>query len=112
MLETIKEYLIQVGLKKYAPIAAMAGLTALGTFMAAHAGMLESWGVTYGNWPFVWPTGSEPSGPCILIELDTTSTAAIAALVGLVTMMMRGTEHHVATVLKPTEQAAIPPKES
>jgi hypothetical protein len=99
MLEKIKDYFLEVAMKKYAPMAAMGAVAALGTFMLAHAGMLEQYGITYGTWPFTWPTGQQPSGPCILIELDTLSTAAITAVVALVTMLMRATEHHTATAL-------------
>lgn len=119
MWEQIKFYAIQYGLKKYAPMAAMGGLAALGTFAAAHAGMLEQWGVTYGSWPFSWPSGNAPSGPCILIELDTTSTAAIAALTALATVVFRATQQHTTgtPVVQGGERiddppAATPPKES
>lgn len=116
MLENLKWYLVNIGLKKYAPIGAMAALGAIGAFMAAHAGMLEQYGITYSNWPFIWPTGSEPTGPCLLIEMDTLSKAAIAGIVGLIAMVMRATEHHVATTITPPVpgglRAADPPSPS
>ena len=112
MIDQIKWYLINVGLKKYAPVGIMAGLTALGTFMAAHAGLLEQWGVTYGTWPFSWPAGQGPSGPCILIELDTTGQAVIALVATLVAMMARATEHHAlgTPVVEGGQRASDPPK--
>lgn len=105
MLDNLKNYLITVGMKKYLPIAAMSAVTALGAFLAAHAGVLESYGITYGNWPLQWPTDQSPSGPCILVELDTLSAVGITAIVGLVAAFLRATEHHAATALQsPTEK--------
>jgi hypothetical protein len=94
MLDQLKSYLLTIGVQKYAPMAIMSGVAALGTLMMAHSGMLEQWGVTYGVWPFAWPVGQEPSGPCILIELDTLSTATIALVVATVTAIIRATQHH------------------
>jgi hypothetical protein len=117
MMEKIKWYLVQVGLKKYAPVGAMAGLGALGTFMTAHAGLLEKYGVTYGIWPFTWTPGQEPTGPCILVELDTLSAAATTAIVALVTMAIRAGEHHTIGAITPPIpvaggiRAGDPPKE-
>lgn len=95
MLDRIKWYFVNVGIRKYAPVALMSGLTALGTLMAAHTGLLEQWGVNYiASWDPSWLSGHSISGPILLIELDTTSTAAIAAIIGLITLMSRGVEHH------------------
>ena len=100
MLENIKTYLLEVGIKKYAPVLMMSAMTALGTLMAAHAGMLESWGVNYvASWSTDWLTTHTISGPVLLIELDTTSTAAIAAVIGLMALLSRAGEHHVTTPL-------------
>ena len=94
MIDSIKTYLIQAGVKKYLPMAVLGGMTALGTFMAAHAGVLEQWGVTYGTWPLQWATGQIPSGPVILVELDTLNASLIVLLSGLVAMILRATQHH------------------
>lgn len=101
MFDQLKWYFVNIGLKKYAPVGAMAALAALGTFMAAHAGMLEQYGVTYGDWLILSKMPTQPSGPCLLIEMDTLSKAAIAGVFALVAMMTRATEHHVATAIKP-----------
>jgi hypothetical protein len=92
VLEQIKWYLVNVGLKKYVPMGVMAALTSLGAIMAAHAGMLEQWGVTYGNWPINF--GTSPTGPCIVIELDTLTKAAIAGIGSLIAMAMAAAQHH------------------
>lgn len=102
MLENFKWYVVNVGIKKYAPVAAMSGLAALGTLAAAHQGLLEAWGVNYiAAWSSSWLTTHQISGPVLLVELDTTSTAAIAAIIGLITLMSRAGEHHVATAVNP-----------
>lgn len=122
MIDQIKYYLIQVGLKKYTPVAVMSVLTSLGTLFMAHEGMLESWGVNYipdlsqlARWMATHPT----SGPGFLVELDTTSTAAIAAIIGLITLMSRAGEHHTIGATNRVEggrrpddpPAATPPQE-
>jgi hypothetical protein len=94
MLEKIKWYFVNYGLVKYLPIGVMAGMTALGTFLAAHAGMLEQWGVTYGTWPLAWTHGNIPSGNVILIELDTTSQAVITLVASIAAMAIRAAQHH------------------
>lgn len=94
MWDQIKTYLIEVGIRKYAPTAIMAAFTALGTYLAAHSGTLETWGITYHTWPFTWASGQEPSGPCILIELDTLSAASYTAIIALVAVVVRAAQHH------------------
>lgn len=97
MLEQLKWYAVQIGLKKYVPMAVMSALGALGAYMAAHAGMLESYGVTFHSWPFVWPTGGEPTGPCILLELDTLGAKGIAAITAIAAVAIRATQHHTTS---------------
>ena len=94
MWDNIKTYLLTTGLQKYLPVAMMSLLAALGTFMAAHAGLLQTWGITYGTWPMTWTT--QPSGPCIVVELDTMSSASIALIVSLVSVIIRAAQHHVS----------------
>lgn len=102
MIEKLKNYLISIFLQKYLPIAGMAAITALGSLMAAHAGMLEQWGVNYiPNWSASWLTTHDISGQVILIELDTLSKGAIVAVTALVALLLRATEHHVATAVSP-----------
>jgi hypothetical protein len=110
MFDNIKWYLVNLGIKKYVPMGIMAAVAALGTFMAAHAGMLEQYGVTYGLWPLIWPAGQDPSGPCILIELDTLSTATITAVAGLAAILIRVAQHHTTGTTVPP--AVEPPKEA
>lgn len=94
MLENLKWYMVKIGLKKYVPMGVMAALTWLGTYMAAHAGMLEQWGVTYGTWPLTWPAGQQPSGDVMLIEFGTLSKAAIAGIAAVAGIVIRASQHH------------------
>jgi len=106
-MESIKDYLLSVGLKKYAPTVMLSVMGALGTLLVAHEGLLEPWGVNYiASWNAAWLATHPISGPILLIELDTTSTAAIAAVVGLITLWSRATEHHVvAPIVNPPKEA-------
>lgn len=104
MIDKLKDYLVNAVLTKYAPMGAMAALAALGTFMAAHAGMLEQYGVTYGDWLDLIKMPTQPSGPCLLIEMDTLSKAAIAGIIAAVGIIMRATEHHTATAIQTLKQ--------
>lgn len=106
MWDKLKTYLIETVLQKYLPMAGMSGIGMLGTYLAAHAGMLEKWGVNYiSDWSVDWLTTHAISGPVILIELDTTS-AALMTLVGVAAItLMRATEHHVAVAAQNTDIA-------
>lgn len=105
MIDKLKWYVLNVGMNKYLPMAAMSAVTALGAFMAAHAGVLEQYGVTYGVWPLTWASGQVPSGHVILIELDTLSTGAITAIIAGVTLLWSAAQHHTTPVpTKPMEE--------
>ena len=95
MFDQIKWYLVQIGVKKYLPMAVMSALAALGAYLAAHAGMLEQYGVTYGVWPIQWP--APPSGPVIVLELDTLGAKAIAGIVALGAVALRAAQHHTTS---------------
>ncbi len=95
MIDNLKWYLVQIGLRKYVPMAIMAAIAAVGTYLAAHAGLLEQYGVTYGIWPLAWPT--PPSGPVIVLELDTLGAKGIAAISALAAVAIRAAQHHTTS---------------
>ena len=106
MLDRFRWYVINVVYPKYASMAILAAFAALGTWMAAHAGLLEKYGVTYGIWPLRWAHGQVPSGPVILIELDTLSTAAYTAIIAGIAVLIRALQHHtVGAVTGPQPEA-------
>lgn len=109
MLDQVKWYLVQIGLKKYVPMAVMAAIAALGTYLAAHAGMLESYGVTYGTWPLNWPVA--PTGPVLVVELDTLGAKAIAGIAALAAVAFRAAQQHTTgtPVVPGGDRAGDPP---
>jgi hypothetical protein len=113
MWEQFKWYLIEIAIKKYTPVGIMAAMAAFGTFMAAHTGAFEQWGVNYiPEWSLDWLKTHPISGSILLIELDTTSTAILAAVVGLVAIVGRaGQQHTTGTpTLAGGMRAGDPPK--
>ena len=93
LTDKIKIYLIEVGMRKAAPAALAAALSALAGLFAAHKEILEQWGVTYGTWPLSWVT--PPTGPVIVIELDTVNTALWAVIAAIVTGLVVTGTHHI-----------------
>lgn len=93
-LEALKTYGVQVVRNKIAPAALAAFISALTAFYAAHKELLESWGVTYGTWPLSWAPGQTPSGPVILLELDTVNTALWSALAAIAAAVVVWIYHH------------------
>jgi hypothetical protein len=110
-MDKLKWYLVQIGLKRYVPMGVMAGMGAFGTLMAAHAEILEKWGVNYiAQWTPSWATTHDITGAVLLIELDTTSASFIAFIGAVAVIMLRASEHHVVGNSPPIA-AANPPQE-
>lgn len=103
-MDSLKTWAVEIGLKKLGPTALASGISALFALMAAHQGLLEQWGITYGIWPLQW-SGTPPSGHVILIELDTVSTAALTLLAALVTAGMAAAQHHTAAAITGAPQS-------
>lgn len=110
MFDQIKWYIAEIGLKKYAPMAVMSAIAALGAYMAAHAGLLEQYGITYFTWPLHADPG--PTGPCILLELDTLGAKAIAGIAAIAAVAIRAAQHHTTsdgTLIPGGRREADPP---
>ena len=103
MFQKVVNYMFDMGLKRYLPLMAMGVGTGAAGLWAAYHGILETWGVTYFIWPLSLLTRQEPSGPCILIELDTLSKALIALIAGAVPVVLRIIEHHGLNPVLPTQ---------
>ncbi len=88
----LKVYLMETGIKRLLPIALGAALSTLAALLAAHQGMLESWGITFGTWPLNWGN-QPPSGPVLVFELDTISKTALVALTALVSAFVTALVH-------------------
>jgi hypothetical protein len=110
MIDSIKSWLVNVGLTKAGPIAIANGLTIIGGFAMAHAGMLAQYGVNYiDSWDASWLATHAISGHVLLIELDTTGIAMWALIGAAVTGFFRGGEHHVAVTVKGLPQDGSKP---
>lgn len=98
-MDSIKTWLVEVALRKIGPVA-LGSIMASGLALAAaHQGLLESWGITVGNWPLVWPNGQQPSGHVILVELDTVSSMGLVAISGVVMTLMAALQHHTGAAV-------------
>lgn len=98
-LDSIKTYFAEVIARKVIPAALASAVAAIGTFLLAHATMLEQWGITYyPSFAGVF-TGTAPTGKILVIEFDTLTKAGGVALVAGVGLLMAFLTHHtVATV--------------
>lgn len=104
-MDALKTWLIEVALKKIGPTATAAGISALFGLLAAHQGLLEAWGITFGTWPLQWAAGSVPSGHVILIELDTISTGLLALLAAGAASIFAASQHHVVAAVTGAPQS-------
>lgn len=104
-MDDLKTWLIEVVLKKVGPTAAAAGISALFGLLAAHQGLLEAWGITFGTWPLSWASGSAPSGHVILIELDTISTGLLTLVAAGAAALVAASQHHVAAAVTGAPQS-------
>ena len=102
-MDALKTWLVEVALKKVGPTATAAGISALFGLLAAHQGLLETWGITFGTWPLQWAT--QPSGHVIVIELDTISTGLIALLVAGASAFFAASQHHVVAAVTGAPQS-------
>ena len=112
MLEKVKWYAVELIYKKYLPVGIAAGFTALGTYLAAHAGELKTWGIYYGVWPMVWAAGEEPVGDVLLIKMSVFKATVGLAVIGLVAMAARALQHHTTgtPIVPGGNRAGDPPK--
>jgi hypothetical protein len=99
----IETYLVEVGLKKIGPAALGSAVAALLALLAAHQGVLQSWGITVGD--FSSFSNFHPTGQCILIELDTVSTALLAVITTVVGGLLAAAQHHTIAAVTGAPQS-------
>lgn len=105
MLDSIKLWLMNVGLKQMGPSLVRAALAWVVAMLAAHAGMLETFGLIY-----------DKASQTVTLHLDTLQTWLIGGGLGLVTAFLTAAQHHTAAAVtgKPQdgshERAEDPPK--
>lgn len=108
MWDKLKDYFLSAVVTKYAPVGVIAAFSAFCTYLAAHAGMFEPYGITYGTWPLTWASGQSPSGPVILIELDTIKASVLVLIPTVIAIFSRVGEHHVVKpILQKKAELAI-----
>lgn len=114
----MKIYAVEVVLRKIGPAAAASAISTVLALLAAHQGLLEAWGITFGVWPLHWNSGQDPSGQVILIELDTISKVGLTTIMGLIVAAITAAGHHTTALvvgnpqsggLRSTDKAPAPP---
>lgn len=99
MLDKIKTYFVEVGIKNIAPKVSVALMSAIVTFIMAHQAFMEQMGITYypdfnGKWH-----GVPPTGQLLIVEFDTLGKWGALALIAGITAAWSLLQHHgVATV--------------
>ena len=94
MMDSLKTYLVEVGVKKILPSLIKTGLMALLAYMAAHQNLLSSLGITYGA-----------QDHTIDIDLDVMSTWLLIAVPAGITAIMTAMQHHGTAVIKALPQS-------
>lgn len=100
----MKTYLVEVLIKKVGPVAAASLVSTLMALLAAHQGLLENWGITFGQYPLTFTNGQVPSGPVILIELDTLSSFALSIIAPLIVSLFALGVHHTTALVTGSPQ--------
>ena len=86
----MKDYLIEVILKKMLPSAVRAILAAFTGLLVAHAGVLAKAGVAY-----------DAAAQTVTLHLSTFDDWAVAAGLGLVTAILAMIQHHATQAIAP-----------
>lgn len=92
-MDSLKEWLLEVGIKKMGPSALRAGFLAVGGFIAAKAGMFSSFGVVY-----------DKVNHLITIDLNQLNAAATTYLIGSAAAggaLIKMLNHHADEVVLP-----------
>lgn len=99
-MDSVKTYIAEVIVRKVVPAALASAIAALGTYLMAHAEILQQYGITYWqNFGGVFPAGQAPTGAVLVVEFDTLQKgAAILLIAGIGAVMAFMTHHTAATV--------------
>lgn len=88
-MEAIKLWAINVGLKKMGPSLIRAALAWVIAMVAAHAGMLSTFGIIY-----------DKAAQTITLHLDTLQTWLLGGGLGLLTAALTAAQHHTEATVK------------
>ena len=93
MWDKVKEYFVEVVLKKYGPSFIKGAVGWLIIYMGAHQGLLNALGITWDN-----------QGHTIDIDLDTLSAWTLTVGSGALMALLTAIQHHTGTDVKPQPQ--------
>lgn len=106
-MDSLKEWVIQVGIKKMGPSLVKGAIAALVGLMMAHQGILDALGVSY-----------DKAGNTIDINLTTLSIWVVSLMTGGMTAIFTAIQHHTEAAIKDQPQdgshkrAEDPPQEA
>ena len=87
-MDSIKLWLINVGLKQMGPSLIRAALAFVIGIVAAHQGLLSTFGVVY-----------DASGKTLTLHIDTLQTWLLGGGLGLVTAALTAAQHHTQAAI-------------
>lgn len=93
-MESIKIWLVQVGIKKLGPSAIRAAIAGLVALLVAHANMLKDFGIVYDD-----------ALKTVTLHLNELSVWLSVTGLGLVTAFLRAGQHQVEAIVKGTPKS-------
>lgn len=100
-MDSLKEWIIEVGVKKMGPSLVKGAIAALVGIIAAHQGLLDAIGVSY-----------DAPGRTIDINLDKLTIWLVAGGTGLITAIFTALQHHTMAAVKGEPQSGDPTLET
>lgn len=98
MLDSLKMWLIQVGIKKMGPSLIRAALAWVVALIAAHEGLLAAFGIVY-----------DKVAHTLTLHVDTLESWLLGVGLGLITASLAAAGHHAGETVK---KAVTPPQEA
>lgn len=100
-MDSLKEWIIEVAIKKMGPSLVKGAIAALVGILMAHQGLLDALGISY-----------DKPGNTIDINLTTFSVWAVTMLTGGATALFTALQHHTVAAVTGQPQSGDPAKET
>jgi hypothetical protein len=100
-MDSLKEWIIEVGIKKMGPSLVKGAVAALVGIMMAHQGFLDALGISY-----------DKPGNTIDINLTTFSVWVVTMMTGGLTALFTAIQHHTQAAITGQPQSGDPAKET
>lgn len=100
-MDAFKAWLIQVGIKKMGPSLIRAALAWVVALIAAHSGMLETFGVVY-----------DKVAHTVTLHIDTLESWLLGGGLGMITAAFAAAQHHTVASVKGEPQSGDPALEA